>query len=337
MRQTPGLWLTTATTLPADDDIHLSSVQLDSHFTLLLLYDVNTILADLNAKSPVTGPLTHYLTVTTPTKSFSQVSQTSGIPVADIQIMASHLIYWRRAQAIPPLHQRDTYIVSPNADMQDLLSAASNFAKAFPTLPALPKVLSMLSSAPRPYSSLIPSKDHKKIYMDILAWLLRGGWVTQLQSFAWVLVPVHIKRAVDRQSQASEDRAEYEGRQAEFRSGDDAATRAFPGLLGTSPVSSTGTAVPLGGGQPNRDSSRVLSNPRMASAVPSRYLSAISRYVERQLGSESRAAWDRCIKYFDGQHAVESIAVRENWKRKHVAEWVAEWQGLGLLITTRHW
>ena len=187
--------------MPTDDDVHGNGPQLAAHFTLLLLSDLHSILADINTTaSPITGPLTRYLRVTTSNKSFLQISQSSGIPLADIQFLASHLIYWRRARAIPPLHQRDVYIVSPNADMRNLAAASQRFAKIFPALPPLSKILNMLSFTPRPYSTLIPSKDHKPTYMEILAWLMRGGWVTQLRTFAWVRVPAHIKEAVAKEA-----------------------------------------------------------------------------------------------------------------------------------------
>ncbi|KAL8931534.1 MAG: hypothetical protein Q9216_007169, partial [Gyalolechia sp. 2 TL-2023] len=198
--QMPGLWLTTATSLPADDDLNMTSSQLASQFTLLLLSDLSAILSEINdTASPLSAPLTHFLQISKPTKSFLQISQSSGIPLPDIQFLASHLIYWRKARAIPPLHQRDTYIVSPNADMSKLASATFKYAKIFPALPSLPKILNLLST-PRAYSTLIPSKDHKEAFMGILAWLLRDGWVTQLRTFAWVRVPPYIKAIVESQT-----------------------------------------------------------------------------------------------------------------------------------------
>ena len=83
--------------------------------------------------------------------------------------------------------------------MRRLKSASAQYAKLFPALPSLPKILSLLSTSPRPYSTLIPSSDHKAAYLDILAWLLRGGWVMQLRTFAWVRVPSHVRSAVARQ------------------------------------------------------------------------------------------------------------------------------------------
>lgn len=200
----PGLWLTTADSVtPVDDptaDENTAPHQvLAKHFALLLLDNEATIIKDVEASGSTLAPaLAHYIRCSSPTKSFAQTSAYSGIPLSTIQMLASHLVYWRRARAIPPLHQRDTYIVSPNCDMSKLDVATAAFHQAFPTLPSLPKMLSALSGTPRPYGSFIPTKDHKETYFAILAWLLRGGWVTQLRSFARVKVSPEIKIAVER-------------------------------------------------------------------------------------------------------------------------------------------
>ncbi|KAL4999622.1 nitrogen permease regulator 3 [Aspergillus recurvatus] len=199
----PGLWLTTADSIsPADDpmtdDNSAPHQVLAKHFALLLLDNEATIIKDVEAAGgALAAPLVHYIRCSTPTKSFVQISQISGIPLPTIQFLASHLVYWRRARAIPPLHQRDTYIVSPNCDLSKLEIASAAYKVAFPTLPSLPKMLSALSGTPRPYGNFIPSKDHKATYFLILAWLLRGGWVTQLRSFARVKVSPEIKMAVE--------------------------------------------------------------------------------------------------------------------------------------------
>ncbi|EAW07857.1 nitrogen permease regulator 3 family protein [Aspergillus clavatus NRRL 1] len=199
----PGLWLTTADSVtPVDDptaeEIAAPHQVLAKNFALLLLDNEATILKDVEASGGALAPaLAHYLRCSKPTKSFAQISATSGIPLSTIQMLASHLVYWRRARAIPPIHQRDTYIVSPNCDLSKLEVATAAYQAAFPTLPSLPKMLSALSGTPRPYGSFIPSKDHKETYFAILAWLLRGGWVTQLRSFARVKVTPEIKMAVE--------------------------------------------------------------------------------------------------------------------------------------------
>lgn len=343
--QLPGMWLTTANSLLADDDVNMTSSQLASQFTLLLLSDLSTILSGINdTASPLSAPLTHYLRVSKPTKSFLQISQLSGIPLPGIQFLASHLIYWRKARAIPPLHKRDTYIVSPNAEMSKLASASLKFAKAFPALPSLPKVLNLLST-PRAYSSLIPSKDHKEAYMEILAWLMRDGWVTQLRTFLWVRVPTHIKESVESQGEPErslESSLELPPRRAISEEGKESkGALAVPRPPSpASSTTSTHTTIPF---RTSHDSPTppptpsLIWNPRQASGVASRWLAAISRYILKTQGVEGQKAWNRCLRYFDGKHAVEMIAVQENWKRKRVAEFIASWQAEGLLLRGKHW
>ncbi|RMJ25276.1 hypothetical protein PHISP_03852 [Aspergillus sp. HF37] len=199
----PGLWLTTADSVtpadePAVDENTAPHQVLAKHFALLLLDNEATILKDIEASGGALGPaLARYIRCSKPTKSFAQISATSGIPLPTIQMLASHLVYWRRARAIPPLHQRDTYIVSPNCDLSKLGVATAAYQSAFPTLPSLPKMLSALSGTPRPYGSFIPSKDHKEAYFAILAWLLRGGWVTQLRTFSRIKATPEIKKTVE--------------------------------------------------------------------------------------------------------------------------------------------
>ncbi|PGH29389.1 hypothetical protein GX50_07871 [[Emmonsia] crescens] len=220
----PGLWLTTADSLSATDDATGMETSgpnqvLAKHFALLLLTDEATILKDIEGSVGPLGPrLAHYIRVSKPTKSFAQISALSGIPLSDIQVLASHLVYWRRARAVPPLSQRDTYIVSPNADMSKLAQATEAYEAAFPTLPSLPKMLHALSDTPKPYSRFIPSRDHKETYYAILAWLLRGGWVTQLRTFGWIRVNPDIKQAVDEALEKEKEEKEIEDREHEASS-----------------------------------------------------------------------------------------------------------------------
>ncbi|KAL9593340.1 MAG: hypothetical protein Q9219_007595, partial [cf. Caloplaca sp. 3 TL-2023] len=353
--QMPGLWLTTATSLPADDDdVNMTSSQLASQFTILLLSDLSNILSEINdtSSSPLSAPLTHFLQISKPTKSFLQTSQSSGIPLPDIQFFASHLIYWRKARAIPPLHQRDTYIVSPNADMSKLVSATSKFAKVFPALPSLPKILNLLST-PRAYSTLIPSKDHKEAFMEILAWLLRDGWVTQLRTFVWVRVPPHIKASVQSQEgggdveRSLESSVELLPRRTvaardERDPNNNKSSLVVPlPPLSSSPTSSTTSAhttIPFHASPetpplllPPRQTPSLIRNPRQASGISSRYLSAISIHILKTQGVEGQKAWNGCLKYFDGKHAVETIAAQEGWKRKRIAGLISGWEAEGLL------
>lgn len=359
----PGLWLTTADSVtPVDDPTANESTAphqvLAKHFALLLLDSEATILKDVEASGGALAPaLAHYIRCSKPTKSFAQISASSGIPLPTIQMLASHLVYWRRARAIPPLHQRDTYIVSPNCDLSKLDVATAAYQLAFPTLPSLPKMLSALSGTPRPYGSFIPSKDHKDAYFAILAWLLRGGWVTQLRSFSRVKVTPEIKMAVEvalrreevdkylsKRGNVSSD-AGNRGDSSEHDD-DDASSSSSSSLA--SQDSGEETPMP---GRYKQDSELQLTRslldrntslktsslilfPHRASPLESRWMDEIvSRFPDNprparpgtegdpeQAGLQTslKQFWPTYIKYFNGYDALEKISVRENLKRKHV-------------------
>ncbi|EUC47484.1 hypothetical protein COCMIDRAFT_89980 [Bipolaris oryzae ATCC 44560] len=190
--QMPGLWLTTSNVVLEDDEAPMTQ-----HAALLLLEDAEVLIKDLGGDaSGNAAAIAFYIRNIIPTKSLLKISKRHNISAHDMEYIASHLVYWRRARLIAPLSPRDTYIVSPNADMTVLPAAIAAYSQRFPTLPTLPKILSMLSGTPRPYRSFIPTAEHREAYMEILAWLMRGGWVTQLRTFAWVRVTPEIKAQV---------------------------------------------------------------------------------------------------------------------------------------------
>jgi hypothetical protein len=209
--QMPGLWLTTSNVILADDEAPMTQ-----HAALLLLEDTETLIKDLGGESTGNAAaIAFYIRNIIPTKSLLKISKRHNISAHDMEYIASHLVYWRRARLIDPLSPRDTYVVSPNADLSSLSAAVTAYAQRFPTLPTLPKVLSMLSGTPRPFRTFIPTTEHREAYMDILAWLMRGGWVTQLRTFAWVRVTPEIQAEVaaemereDRIKKADEARKE---------------------------------------------------------------------------------------------------------------------------------
>ncbi|KAH0542725.1 hypothetical protein FGG08_002864 [Glutinoglossum americanum] len=337
--QMPGLWLTTANSF--DDDENVEDNMLAKHFALLFLDDVSTILKEIETEpKDLSGPLAHYVRCSKPTMSFLQVSIQHDIPLTDIQILARHLIYWRRARAIPPLHHRDTYIVSPNADMKGLRSQSVIYAQKFPTLPSLPKMLSMLSGKPRPYGSIIPSKDHRQTYLEILAWLVRGGWVTQLRTFAWAYVCKNVKIEVA-QEMAKEEAIKngaYVGTSSPPRSSNDPGPPDIrsgylspPAFSDASSISSVASTVKPGKDDPSLEPSLILE-PHKANALECRWLEKIAEKLEPE---EARIYFPVFTKYFNGQHALEKIAVRENLTRKDVRRLLAAMEVA--LVEVRHW
>ncbi|KAF9249077.1 hypothetical protein DTO006G1_8012 [Penicillium roqueforti] len=360
----PGLWLTTAdSATPADDpsvDESSTPHQVPAkHFALLLLDSEAAIIKDVEASGGALAPaLAHYIRCSKPTKSFAQISVSSGIPLSHIQMLSSHLVYWRRARAIPPIHQRDTYIVSPNCDLSKLEIATIAYQTAFPTYPSLPKMLSTLSGTPRPYSNFIPSKDHKEIYFTILAWLLRGGWVTQLRTFARIKVSPEVKMAVEMALRKEEvERYLSRGNSNSISVDEDSDPDSENDDADSSSSSSldshgSGDETPM----PSRldphaqlrfshkllDQSTALRlsslipSPHRASPLESRWLDEIfSRFPDtpRTMQGDGNSSpdgtsndtqalhkkyWPVFLKYFNGYDAMEKISVRENLKRKLV-------------------
>ncbi|KAK0612942.1 nitrogen permease regulator of amino acid transport activity 3-domain-containing protein [Bombardia bombarda] len=205
-RDQQGLWLTTVNSFMADDAMEEPDF-MDRNFALLLTADEKRVIAELQGDpDETTLAMVEFVRHCKPTLSFYQVGQQSSnaLTPAQVRKFAQHFIFWRRAIAIPPLHVRDMYIVSPNCDLRKLPQAAAQWARHFPLSPPLPNFLAELAVAPRPYKLHCPSKAHRPIYMAMLTWLMRGGWVTQLCTFAYVVVWPEIIYEVEYMEEAEE-------------------------------------------------------------------------------------------------------------------------------------
>ncbi|KAI1107673.1 nitrogen permease regulator of amino acid transport activity 3-domain-containing protein [Jackrogersella minutella] len=183
-----GLWITTANSFVEEDSLSDPGF-LDKNFALLLMSDEKKIIAELQTDpDETTAAMIEFVRLSKPTMSFHQIGQGTALSPAQVRKYAQHFIFWRRAIAIPPLHARDVYILSPNSDMSRLPRASQAWSRSFPLAPPLPEFLAGLSAAPRPYKLAAPSKNHRPTYLAMLAWLMRGGWATQLCTFAYVVV-----------------------------------------------------------------------------------------------------------------------------------------------------
>ncbi|KAK4162082.1 nitrogen permease regulator 3 [Cladorrhinum sp. PSN259] len=238
-----GLWMTTANTL-ASDEASEDPGFLDKNFALLLMTDEKRIIAELQTDpDETTQAMIEFVRHCKPNLSFYQVAQQTSNLLTPEQVrrFAQHFIFWRRAIAIPPLHPRDMYIVSPNCDTRRLPQASMQWARQFPLSPSLPNFLAELSVAPRPYKLYCPIKLYRPNYMLMLAWLMRGGWVTQLCTFAYVIVwpeiIYEVEHALEAEQIARARRAQERGREPGSIESDDAAT-VIGSALGDAAVSS---------------------------------------------------------------------------------------------------
>ncbi|KAH7136571.1 nitrogen permease regulator of amino acid transport activity 3-domain-containing protein [Dactylonectria macrodidyma] len=370
-----GLWITTANTFMSQDALEEPGF-LDRNFALLLLDDEKKIISELQADpDPTTASMVEFVRLSKPTLSFYQVGQSNILTVGQVRKYAQHFIFWRRAIAIPPLHARDQYIGSPNADYTQLPQDTLEWQRAFPLAPPLPNFLSELSQCPRPYKHFSPSKAHRPTYLLMLAWLMRRGWVTQLCTFAYVVVWPEILYEVDYEMEAEELRAaaDADGARSEDSSG------AAPPRTSESSEDHSGTdgshvptmteqaaekarleriaskahreaaekataharkAVPIATAHPSVNghahlaglAPHIILDAKKATGKESRYLSAIAR---RFTDDKLRGTWQRLSKYFDGQCALERIALQEEMKRKEV--WNMLTAMSEYLLCTRHW
>jgi hypothetical protein len=161
------------------------------------------------------------------------------------------------------------YIVSPNCDLRKLPQAATQWARQFPLSPSLPNFLAELSVAPRPYKLHCPSKAHRPVYMAMLAWLMRGGWVTQLCTFAYVVVwpeiIYEVEHALEAEEIARAKRGQNQGREPGSVESDDttalnAAATSSVAALGDATVAGFGSGfLPLNFDPPDLTSSTTTS------------------------------------------------------------------------------
>ncbi|KAI5463016.1 nitrogen permease regulator of amino acid transport activity 3-domain-containing protein [Mariannaea sp. PMI_226] len=370
-----GLWLTTANTFLSQEALEEPGF-LDRNFALLLIDDEKKIISELQADpDPTTASMVEFVRLSKPTMSFFQVGQSNVLTLGQVRKYAQHFIFWRRAIAIPPLHARDQYIGSPNADFTRLPQDTLEWQRAFPLAPPLPNFLAELSQCPRPYKQFSPSKAHRPTYLLMLAWLMRRGWVTQLCTFAYVVVWPEILYEVDYEMEAEEIRAaaEADGAQSEDSSGaapprNSESSEDHSGADGAHVPTMTEQAaekarleriaskahheaaekataharktVPVATAHPSVNNHAhlasltplIILDAKKATGKESRYLSAIAR---RFTDDKIRGAWTQFSKYFDGQCALERIALQEDMKRKEA--WNKLLAMSEYLLCLRHW
>ena len=215
------------------------------------------------------------------------MAQSNVLTLGQVRKYAQHFIYWRRAIAIPPLHARDVYIVSPNCDQRRLAQDSQDWQSLFPVAPPLPNFLGELSQSPRPYKHFCPSKAHRPSYLHMLAWLMRRGWVTQLCTFAYVIVWPEILYEVDYDMEAEQLAALEQGRDATAAADEESpvsptATPASAGATSSGvPPPSSASSVGGGGGDPLPTTSPDASPPRSTATEHAAERARLERIASR--------------------------------------------------------
>jgi hypothetical protein len=368
-----GLPVTSANPF-VDEEGNEDPTHLNKHFALLLLDDEDKIISELEKdNTELSAPLIETIRLSKPTLSFLQVAQANSIELPSLLILVQHLIYWRKAIAIPPLHARETYIVSPNCDSTKLPTASVAWKKAFPLAPSLPNFLASLSAAPRPYKTFSPSKDHRATYLEMLGWLIRGGWVTQLRTFALILVWPEIIYEVEYQLKADSLKKKADGLRSEQTSSEspdsnedsssDKAKADDPNAPLTTEQIAQNARLKRLADKAAKDAEAeaeefakkpvpvATDHPSFNKAV---HLRPIAPYIivdphkvsheeslyiaalgKRFTDPKAKECWFKLCKYFNGREALEMIGLREGMKRKETWGILMHYQEH--LFVTKHW
>ncbi len=86
-------------------------------------------------------------------------------------------MFWKKARIIDAISIRNVYAVSPKSDLSLISSLQEQFNSNFSA--NLAHLLSILS-VPRPLSSILPPKTEKNLYLEMIAFLLRHNFITQV-------------------------------------------------------------------------------------------------------------------------------------------------------------
>lgn len=339
--------------VPPQPSLDGDEVELSSSAGLMLLEDKGTLLRELS--HPEASPLAHFIREHTPTKSLQKLAARLGMSVDEAVYLAGHLVKWRKARVIQSLHPRNSYIVHPDAPIARLPDFVNDYARKFPGLPSLPQVLKFLSGKPIRYGMLMPSRDHRLPYMEILAYLVRHEFVAQLKMYGWL-------RRIPRRDRTVEGvRPEQEEVVNQNRMPLSVASLLSPQLRAvdddSASVSSDRTAIPLNRPQRNAtpvpgskaqqakshldgnvgegeaDPWNIILDPTEPSSDDAEYLTNIQEAIEDEELVEHLPS---LLRYFTGEEALESIAAREGLKRSLVERWMDLLQREELITTFRH-
>ncbi|CDK24760.1 unnamed protein product [Kuraishia capsulata CBS 1993] len=322
------------------------------YFALILLDDAETIIRDIGAEKD--SVIASFIRMIKPTENLIKLSSQSGLELSQAQVFANHLVYWRRAKAILPLQARNVYIVSPMAPFENMFRDMELFKQQFPSLPLLPSFLSLISSSnkPRQLSLIIPSRDHKDLYLDAVSWLIKSGYLCHLHTFLWLKISKKIKMEVDEELEKEGATKKFYDGSVDTSSQYNASSGDASGKSGirkvTDNTSKDGPVNPYNrplltssGSNISDDLAKlyieeeeeetILLDPESASALERRW---IAKCVEGQPPDVSKLFY-RILKYMNGRNALEMFMTKDNISRQDLRKLLVSLESH--IVTVRHW
>jgi hypothetical protein len=319
---------------------------LDRHGGIILLEDKDALLRELS--HPDASPLAYFIREHTPTKSLQKQAAKLGMSTSNILYLAQHLIKWRKARTISPLHPRNSYVVSREAPIDQLESYIGDYARRYPGLPSLPQLLKVLSGRPVQFGVLIRSRDHRAPYMDMLGYLARHKFVEQLKTSGWLQAPPTVRKSSTESVEPNKNKRPLSvvsllSPQLRPLADDDAVS-----------ISSERTAIPVSiadtlkrQDDAARAANAATSQPAVAHSGGVKIVKDPSNPTNQDLlclehvratveDGELRDRLPSLYHYFDGEAALEDIAAREGLKRSVLDYWLDSLQEQRLLLKYRH-
>ncbi|CUM64487.1 uncharacterized protein PRCAT00002092001 [Priceomyces carsonii] len=317
------------------------------YFALLLLDDPESIIIDIQTDS--NSALANFIRMIKPTESLLKLSmRKSALNQNQITSFAFHLIYWRRARIIQPLSTRSVYIVSPMAPITiNLFDDIKKFRSDFPTLPSLPHFLKLLSSSsrkPKQFATIIPSKDHRDMYLNALGWLIRYGYVTQLQTFIWLKISKKIKINVEEELEnETADRNRLTTTKKIILGTDNTSKNqqkpiAKTDSLNDEEIKKLELSLKFLSGGPNivleEEDDTILIDPGRATTLERRWINKII-FDECKLSNELIAIFYKLMKYMNGKNSLELLLLKENISRTELRKLLLAIEDH--IVSVRHW
>ncbi|QIX01477.1 hypothetical protein AMS68_006994 [Peltaster fructicola] len=254
---------------------------------LLLTEDKHSILRSLDAH-PEAAAMSFFITHLVPTKPLSKMASRLSLPPTAVLLLAEHLIRWRKARLIAPLHMFTAKVLS-----------FAEFAE---------NAKHSRGGSPIVYGSCLPSRVHRDTYMDILAWLVCQRLVIRLNTQGWLRVALsdeqHTPVTLGTDVETTDDNS--------------------------STISDSGTAFYSDEKLRRIDRTVLILDP--ANTSP-RERSVILEIRHSLPDVEMRNLFTRLLKYLNGEHAIEDIAIMEGLKRSKIDECINRLDKLGVLQT----
>lgn len=196
---------------------------LETWKSLLLLEDPQVLIE----QAPPQSLLRDFIAIIKPALTLYEYKFLLDTDSRTIAEMTEHLIYWRKAkltdvvtlrntyQLAPLLHSQADYIVDQDLPPVLQFSALNEeFTNAFPNLPHLVPVLSLISKQARqPFASILPSLEpglDKAESMAILVWLLKRDLVCRERTHVRLTVDARTKVKVKQMDRYQNKRSDEE-------------------------------------------------------------------------------------------------------------------------------